>query len=319
MKTYIGIDVGKHQLDVSHGSKHFNVENTKVGIKKLIVYLDKHKQPQSESSDIIVVFEATGGYERDLKINLLEKKYDYHMAHPNKVRAFAKAKGLLAKTDKIDAHLIQSYAQAMSLTPDAPEINHTIKELLKRRDQCIAMRIQERNRTDKGYSAFVKSSMEEHCKWLNKEIVAIEKQLKLAIVEANMQRDIELLTSIPGIAELTASYILAYMPEIKTSSQGQLAALAGIAPMNRDSGSFRGRRFIQGGRAPLRKALYMAAVPSVRFNPELNRFYHHLRSKGKSAKVALVAVMRKLLLLAASILKRETLWERRVPNIQITA
>ena len=242
MKTYIGVDIGKRQLDVSHGSNHFCVDNTKAGIKKLMAFLDK--QPQSKTSDFIVVFEATGGYERDLKMRLLEKKYDYHMAHPNKVRAFAKAKGLLAKTDKIDAHLIQNYAQAMSLSPDASEVNHSVKELLKRREQCIAVRIQENNRTDKGYSAFVQSSMEKHCEWLNKEIVAIEKQLKLAIVEANLQQDIELLTSIPGIGELTAAYLLAYMPEIKSANQGQLAALAGIAPVNRDSGKFRGKRFI---------------------------------------------------------------------------
>ena len=309
MKSYIGIDVGKHELEIYHNNSSFCVANTTVGINKLIKYLK-----EQSCSDMLIVFEATGGYERPLKSRLEEKNYSYHMAHPNKVRAFAKARGSLAKTDKIDAKLIAQYSELMQPTADSTEKNQAIKELLRRREQLIAEKNREGNRLDKEYSKNITLSIQKHIRWLNKEIKAVESQLTLESDSTENKDQVKLLASIPGIGKLTALYILSFMPEIDTANQGQLAALAGLAPMNRDSGTYRGKRFIQGGRAPLRKALYMAAVPSVRFNPELKCFYERLRSQGKPAKVALVAVMRKLLLMAASVLKRQDFWKETAPT-----
>lgn len=306
MESYIGVDVGKHQLEIYHQGHTFSVPNTKIGIQKFIQHLDL-----SEDS-VKVAFEATGGYERLLKASLQKKGGLYCTLHPNKVRAFAKAKGLLAKTDKIDAQLIAHYADIMKIEQDLPETNQALKELLKRRQQLIEDKNRESHRLDKEYSHTIKRSIEKHIAWLAKEIKAIEEKLKES--HANQHNQIALLTSIPGIGELTACYLLAYMPEIKTGNQGQLAALTGIAPMNRDSGSYRGKRFIQGGRSPLRRALYLAAVPSVRFNHDLKRFYERLRNKGKPANLALVAVMRKLLLMAAAVLKRQTPWQAIAPS-----
>lgn len=308
MKSYIGVDVGKHHLEIHFQNDHVCWPNSKQGIDKLIEYYHQVSSPHED--ELLIAFEATGGYERLLKNQLQTKGLPYCILHPNKIRSFAKAKGLLAKTDKLDAQLIMHYARVMQPDASTPKENLDVKELLKRREQLISDKNQEHNRLDKEYHSTIKRSIKNHIKWLEKEIESVEKSLDLQKINSFLRQEVKLLTSIPGIGELTALYILAYMPEIKCANKQQLTALAGLAPMNRDSGSFRGKRYIQGGRAPLRRALYMSAVPSVRFNPELKDFYQKLRKKGKSAKVALVAVMRKLLILAASVLTRQTGWKR---------
>jgi len=305
MKTVIGIDVGKFELETYIKNKSLTLKNNDSGIKKFLRLLSKENKNLLNS---FIIFEATGGYECLLKKKLEENNIPYHMAHPNKVRAFAKAKGLLAKTDKIDAKLLANYGDVMKPTADLCQDNAEIKELLKRREQLLEEKNREKNRSDKELNDLVRRSIKKHLKWLDNEIDIIEKQLKQLSKEDSNQNQMKLLTSIPGIGDLTAMYILSYLPEIKTANKSQLAALTGIAPMNYDSGSYRGKRFIQGGRAPLRKALYMSAVPSIKFNMQMKRFYERLRANGKTAKVALVGVMRKLLLLAASIIKRGTPW-----------
>jgi transposase len=229
------------------------------------------------------------------------------------VRAFAKATGLLAKTDKIDARLIARYAQWLQPAEDAPEHDEELKALLKRREQLIAEKNRELNRLDKVLPTRIKRSITAHMRWLENQIASLDEALAELRKDERLQSQVALLSSIPGVGNLTAQYILAYMPEVSSANHKQLASLAGLAPMNRDSGGYRGKRFIQGGRAPLRRALYMAAVPSVRFNPDLKRFYEQLRGQGKPAKVALVAVMRKLLLIAASILRRQSPWLPEAP------
>jgi transposase len=309
MKTYMGIDIGKYELEIYHQKQRFSVKNTQSGIRTLIHYLEKLE------SYPVIAFEATGGYERPLKSNLKKKEYRYCMLHPNKVRALAKAKGLLAKTDKIDAELIAYYAEIMNVENDeATEENQALKELLKRREELMAEKNREGNRLDKEYLPLIVRSIKKHIRWLEHEINEIEKQLKKCTDDTVQRNDLDLLISIPGVGELTAYHLLAYLPELKYALPGELAALVGIAPMNRDSGRYSGKRYIQGGRAFLRKALYMAAVPSVRFNPDLKDFYQRLRAKGKPAKLALVAVMRKLLLIAASILKRQEPWQETAPS-----
>lgn len=305
MKTVIGIDVGKFELETYITNKSITFKNNVSGIKKLLKLLAKENE---NSTEIFVIFEATGGYEKLLKQSLKDKKISYHMAHPNKVRALAKAKGLLAKTDKIDAKLLVNYGEIMKPNADLSQDNAEIKELLKRREQLLEEKNREGNRSDKELNEFVKRSIKKHLRWLDDEIGLIEKQLKQLTKNVSNRNQIELLTSIPGIGNLTAMYILSYLPEINTANKSQLAALTGIAPMNHDSGTYRGKRFIQGGRAPLRRALYMSAVPSIKFNLQMKLLYKRLRANGKIAKVALVAVMRKLLILAAAIIKRGTPW-----------
>ena len=309
MKFYIGIDVGKHHLDICQADKSLRIGNNAHEISN---YIEELTAAFAKNSSICIVFEATGGYERTLRFALQKQSINYHMAHPNKARALAKAKGLLAKTDKIDAALIRHYSELMQVGPDMPELDPISKELLSRREQLISERNREKMRVDKGYSQQVSDSIKNHITWLTEEITLIEGQLDLA--NKQKSESIALLQYIPGVGLLTAYYLLAYLPEIYSANGKQLAALVGLAPINRDSGSYRGKRFIQGGRAPLRKALYMSAVPGVRCNPDLKRFYAHLRAKGKSAKVALVAVMRKIVLLAACVLKRRAPWVNLTAN-----
>ena len=156
----------------------------------------------------MIVFEATGGYERRLKSTLAAANYAFHMAHPNKVRAFAKAKGLLAKTDKIDAELIEHYAETMQPEADLSNNTQEIKELLKRREQLLADKRREQSRLDKEYISSIKRSMQKHVRWLTKSIGDIEEQLQLSKSKSGCQKQIELLTSIPCIGELTALYLL---------------------------------------------------------------------------------------------------------------
>ena len=303
MKSFVGIDVGKYQLEVYLENKNYSFDNTILGLKKLIRSLN-----QIQSSEILIIFEATGGYERLLKQKLDKHNFSYHLAHPNKVRAYAKATGLLAKTDKIDAKLLADYAEVMKSEAYQAKNNEEIKDLLKRREQLLEEKNREGNRSDKELGDFIKKSIKKHIDWIDKEISNIEKQIKQLNEKTNNKEEIKLLTSIPGIGVLTALYILSYLPEITTANKAEIAALTGVAPINRDSGSYRGKRFIQGGRAPLRRALYMSAIPSIRFNPQMRSFYQRLKDNGKNSKLALVAVMRKLMILASSILKRGTPW-----------
>jgi transposase len=242
MKTYLGVDVGKYELEIHYQKYCFTLKNTASGIRKLIQYMEKlYPHP-------VVAFEATGGYERPLKISLKKRGYSYVILHPNKVRALAKAESLLAKTDKIDAELIAHYAELMKVDEDNDsEENQLLKELLKRREELINEKNRESNRLDKEYLPVITRSIKKHIRWLDQEINAIEKQLKECSHEASQRSDLDLLTSIPGVGELTACYLLAYLPEIKSASPGELAALVGIAPGNRDSGSYSGKRYIQGG------------------------------------------------------------------------
>ena len=172
MASYIGIDVGKYQLDMYDGSQYLQFENTPVGLKKLIKYIS------TLSNHPMYVFEATGGYERPLKDMLIMHDYAYHMAHPNKIRAFAKAQGLLAKTDRLDAKLIAEYASFAKPNPDQVKGNIQIKALLKRREQLITDKLKESNRLDKHYSSMIIKSMKQHIKWLDKAIQTIDTELQ---------------------------------------------------------------------------------------------------------------------------------------------
>jgi transposase len=313
MTIYVGIDVSKHLLHVCCQSDNFEVKNHSKGINKLIHYLQTYSQ-----NELIIVCEATGGYERKLIKQLKEQGYQTHVAHANKIRAFAKSTGLLAKTDKLDARLIVDYAATLHVPADVHFLDDDTKyinELLKRREQLQSDKLREQARLDKDLSDSIRRSVDSHMRWLDREIAKLDKVLAQQSQKENLQPMVDLLVSIPGIGRLTALILIAFLPELKVLEANQLTALVGLAPFNRDSGKYRGKRFIQGGRAVVRKALYMAAIASLRWNSDLRNFYQHLRQRGKPVKVAVVAVMRKLLLMINSVVKRQSPWQEKIALI----
>lgn len=313
MNIYVGIDIGKFELEIYCNNESFQILNNQSGVKKLLSILNKLVNKYSAIP--LIVCEATGGYERLLIKQMRANNYPVHVAHPNKIRAFAKSKGLLAKTDKIDASLIADYACVMKITADdylLSENTEKIGELLKRRDQLLADKHREQARLDKEYGNDTNRSIQSHVKWLEKEIIRIEKLLEEESRQEALQSQLALLTSVPSIGRLTALGLLAFLPEIGRTNHEQLVALVGLAPFNRDSGRYKGKRYIQGGRGIIRKALYMAAISSLRWNKPLANFYQRLRSRGKPAKVAITAVMRKLLLVLNSLMKRQSPWQENI-------
>jgi transposase len=260
--------------------------------------------------DSLVICEASGGYEQPMAKALNQVGINVHIAHANKVRSFAKAKGYLAKTDKLDAKVIAEYGKIMELAPKEPLTENTekIRELLKRREQLLDDKMAEQRRIDK-VSPSIKKSIQRHIKWLEQEINNIDSELALSIKQDEVNSEFhDLYTSVPAIGELTAHYLIAYLPELGHLSHKKISALVGVAPFNRDSGKHSGKRYICGGRKSLRKILYMAAIASLRWNKDMKAFYKRLTDSGKPTKVAITAIIRKLLCALNSISKRRSIW-----------
>jgi transposase len=314
MEIYIGVDVGKFNLDICYLNENLQVTNDSNGIANLIKNLKKNIP---SGDNIFVVCEATGGYEQLLTRTLLQHTISFHIAHPNKVRAFAKTKGILAKTDKIDAIILRDYGALMHPQPSknlSSESVDTIRSLMKRRDQLLNDQRREQARLDKLTSDDIRSSIQSHINWITKEINNIDVKIDVASEAGEIKQQVELLTSVPAVGNFTALMLIAYLPELGNINGAEISALVGVAPFNKDSGRYKGKRFIQGGRSTIRKSLYMSALSSVRWNPDMKNFYTRLRQAGKPAKVALVAVMRKLLILLNNIMKRQTPWEINDPQ-----
>ena len=305
MNIVAGVDVGKKRLDVSvsHGPVR-SFDNPAEGIGTLLAWV-------TSSSATEAVCESTGGYEREVVRRLRDHGLAVHVAHPNKVRNFARAAGYEAKTDKIDARVLSSYGEVFQLTSKPPEDEATqgLKELLKRRKELVDQRVQERNRLEKGLSGGVRKSTERHIGWLDKEIARLDEEYRKALSRSGRLSDMAALyRSVPGVGELTAASLVAYLPELGKCEGKALTSLVGLAPWSRDSGAQRGYRSIRGGRGAVRRVLYLAALSAIRCNDEMERFYEGLRHRGKAGKVALVAVMRKLLLVLNAIAHRGTPW-----------
>jgi transposase len=237
-----------------------------------------------------------------------------HVAHPNKVRNFAKATGNFAKTDKLDAKILSDYATVFKPKPKpddhfiSSELQ-SLKDLQIRKKQLLDDLARERNRLDKNISKDLCKSINRHISWLEKELKTVHEVIDKFIAEhETVKAQVDLITSIPGVGQATASAILTDLPEINTLADKKLVALAGLAPMNRDSGTKNGKRFIAGGRAFIRASLYMATISSIKHNHLIKKFYQKLRAKGKPAKVAIVAAMHKLLLVIKSVINRQSKW-----------
>jgi transposase len=308
MKQTLGIDVGKAELVIYAFENYHTIANQKKAIKQFI----KKHQAALATIDLIV-FEATGGYERDLRDCLIESGLAYPVAHPNKVRSFAQAEGYLAKTDQVDAKVIARYgALSEKVQAEAPlpsQAIQALREWLDRREQLIGERTREENRLQQTRPGPLKESIKRHIQWLNNELEKVEQGIKAQEKQdSELREHVKLLTSIPGVGVQMARTIMAYLPEWEACTEKSVAALVGVAPFNRDSGKQRGKRKIRAGRSCIRNVLYMAALTATRYNGVIKAFYKRLRDKGKPYKVAITAAMRKLLLIIQSVLKRKTPW-----------
>ena len=307
MKAVVGIDVGKRGLDVSVSQGPVrSFANTAEGIAALLDWIVG--QDASEA-----VCEPTGGYEREVVRRLEESGLPVHVAHPNKVRNFARAAGHEAKTDVLDARVLSHYGEVFNLARRQSDdgAGQELKDLLKRRKDLVDQRVQERNRLEKGLSSGARRSAERHVAWLDEEIGRMDEEYREALNRnTQLSETAALYRSVPGVGELTAASLVAYLPELGKCDGKALTALVGLAPWSRDSGAQRGYRSIRGGRGAVRRVLYLAALSAVRHNEELGHFYRGLRKRGKTGKVALVAVMRKLLLVLNAVAHRGTPWVR---------
>lgn len=300
----MGVDVSKAVLDIFYQGEHRCIDQNQKGYEIIAQWIGEYKDAT------VIVCEASGGYERPFINAMLKQGIRCHIAQANKVRAFARAIGRLAKTDKIDAKIITNYAEAMTLKSQAFSCESTqkIKALIKRRDQLLLAKQAEKQRLDK-VSGSIAQSIHDHIQWLNDAINNIEKELAKQTAQSTVHNDkYERYCSVPGVGTLTAQALIAFLPELGKANDKEIAALAGVAPFNRDSGGTTGKRYTWGGRSELRKILYMAALSCMRTNRDLRLFYQRLKAKNKPGKVALVAVIRKLLCLLNSLEKRKANW-----------
>jgi transposase len=304
--VFVGIDVSKDRLDVGlrPSDERTSVPYDAYGITTLLAQLTQ-MQPTR------IVMEATGGLERLLLRALVDAALPVIVVNPRQVRDFAKATGQLAKTDTLDAQVLARFAEviqpALRVIPDAP--TQELAALLARRRQVLAMQGAEQHRLDRAPDR-VRTRIEAHLRWLRDELARLDEELDGLIQQSPVWRAREeLLQSVPGIGPVMSRTVLAELPELGLLNRKQIAALVGVAPFNRDSGRLRGHRTIWGGRAPVRRALYMAALVATRWNPVIRVFYQRLRAAGKAPKVALVAAMRKLLTMLNAMVHAGTPWQ----------
>ena len=289
---YVGIDVSKMKLDVAFGKdgEYWQVSNDAVGIGKMVERL-KAIQP------VLSVIESTGGLETALITELYAAGLPFALVHPGRVRAFARSIGLLAKTDKLDARLLAQFGEAVKppLTRLPGEAEQYLNALLLRRRQLLDILVDEKNHLVSTRLS-LRSQVEEHISWLEKEIADLNQQIDDQIRQIPHFRDKEaILRSAKGVGPVLCAKLLSGLPELGTIDRKKIAALVGVAPFNNDSGFRRGKRRTKGGREDVREVLYMATVSAIRSNPIIKPFYQHLLLQGKQKKVALVACMRKFL------------------------
>ena len=309
--VFIGIDVGKTHLDVAErpGGTTWRVAHDEAGITGLV---DRWRaQPPT-----LIVLEATGGLEVPLVAALGTAGLAVVVVNPRQGRHFAQAIGQLAKTDRLDATLLAHFADVIRPTPrPLPDAQaQALTALVTRRSQIVAMLVAEQQRLGTAPPA-VRARVETHVSWLRTERAALEEELRQTIEQSPLWRkQDDLLQSVPGVGRTLATTLIADLPELGRLNRKEIAALAGVAPLNHDSGQHRGRRVIWGGRAHLRAALYMGALVGVRHNPVLRPFYERLLAAGKPKKVALVACMHKLLLILNAMVAHNTQWD---PSLKV--
>ena len=299
----VGIDVGKSQLDIHihETGKYWVVEHA---IRSLVGQLKRYKLSR-------IVVEATGGYERDLVEALAESDLPVVVIQPMQIRQFAKAQGILAKTDKLDAATIALFGVMMK-----PEVRRlpaknvrVFKDLLARKRQLMEMRTQEINRLHKAQKHVARSHraaiklLEKEVEWVNAKLASELSKI------SEWKATYKLLSTVPGIGDGVAYTLLGELPELGTLTHRQISALCGLAPYNRDSGTLRGKRRIKGGRAPIRTVMYMAMLSAIQHNPAMRSFYQHLVRQGKHKKVAITACMRKMITILNAMVRDNQEWK----------
>lgn len=304
-KIYVGIDVSKRDLDVAvlPNQDAFSVNNQQKGIDELI---QRFKRLKPE----LIVMEASGGLQGPLCAALAAEALKVVVVNPRQVRDFAKALGKLAKTDRIDAEVLASFGQKVRppLRPLKDKQAQLLSELMARRRQIIDMIAMEKNRMHTATKA-MKQKIRTHIDWLKTELEDLDGQMESMIKKSPVWKEKQdLLLSVPGVGKVLARTLLSSLPELGQLQRRQIAALAGLAPYNCDSGKYRGQRRIWGGRVQVRNALYMATLSATRYNPVIRTHYLNLLVKGKKFKVAMVACMRKLLTILNAMVKNNTKW-----------
>jgi transposase len=310
-KCTAGIDVSKDWLDahVLPADKPLRVPNTREGIRKLKRWLLVHK-PE------LVAVEATGKWHRELCRSLAASGIAVAVTDPYRVRMFARSQGILAKTDRLDAKVLALFAAVMAppCRPPAPEALENLKELITARDSAVAEQTAVKNQLSAAQDTFLKRQLDRRIARLAIDIAAIDREcLKRVKADGAMARRLQILTSIPGIGEIVAITLIANLAEMGMLGGKQIAALAGLAPIANDSGTRKGVRNIWGGRAIVRRMLYLAAVSAARCNPSFKAFYHRLTAT-KPPKVALIALARKLATLANTLICQDRPWEKIAPQ-----
>jgi len=304
-ETFIGIDVSKKQLDVAvlPDVKHKVYANNEEGIGQLTTFL-------KSLSLSLIVLEATGGFEMPCVGILAAEGLPVVVVNPRQIRDFAKATGRLAKTDTIDAQTIARFGE--TVRPEIRELKspemQELAALNTRRCQIIQMITAEKNRLATA-TKWTREDIKENLAWLKERLNGVNDELNKSIRNSPVWREKDdLLQSVPGIGPVASATLLSQLPELGMLNRKQIAALVGVAPLNRDSGMMRGKRSVWGGRAGIRCVLYMATLVATRFNPIISAFYHRLCNAGKAHKVALTACMRKLLTILNAMMKNRTHW-----------
>jgi len=304
-EIFVGLDVAKAQLDVAvrPSGEGWSTPNDEAGIAQLVARL-RALRPA------LVVAEATGGFEHAAIAALAAVGLPVVVANPRQVRDFARATGQLAKTDQLDAGILALFAERVRPTPrPLPDAAAQLLDaLLTRRRQLLEMLVAEQNRL--GFAPKpLHRSISQHIRWLERQLDDVTTELAHRIEESPVWRaKDDLLQSVPGIGPIVSATLLGELPELGTLSHKQIAALVGVAPLARDSGTLRGKRMVWGGRASVRTALYLAALCGRRWNPQLRVFYERLRAAGKPKKVALIACARKLLTILNAMVRTNTRW-----------
>lgn len=314
VESFVGIDVSKKTLDVCllpEGTIR-NFANNLKGCDDLTSWL-QGTQP------VLIVAESTGGLEMPMVGALAAASLPIVVVNPRPVRNFAKALGKLAKTDALDAFVLARFAQTVrpEVRPFKDEQTQALTALVVRRKQIVEMLTMERNRLSASH-AKTHVAIQKHIDWLKQQLSEIDQDLSETIANSPVWREKEaILTSVKGVGPVVASTMLALLPELGVLNRQKISALVGVCPYNRDSGSYRGKRSVWGGRSDIRTALYMAVIAAKRFNPVIKAFYERLRSAGKPFKVAVTACMRKLLTILNVMIKTKQSWDSSRYQVQV--